>query len=56
VKFLDALKSGKRIKHIGWYDSQWILWNSPEQYLLISKKLLDSNDWEVENDQKDKKK
>ena len=57
MKLLEALKSGKRIRHIGWYDNKLILWQDPKHHLLISKGLIESDKWEIEGqEQKDKKK
>lgn len=48
---LQAMKEKKRFSHEGWYDSQKILWDNQDKYLMLAPKLLLSDKWIIESDE-----
>lgn len=44
---LEAIRTGNKIQHDGWYDGQWIEWANQDKYLMLSPKQLLSHDWRI---------
>lgn len=44
----EAVESGSRFRHPGWYDSTWVQFKNPDHHLLFSKKLFTSDQFIIE--------
>jgi len=48
---LNALVDGKKFRHENFYDGQWIEWANNDKHLMLSKKFLLSESWEIQPDE-----